>query len=284
MVSARFTLVRRGSTVPAVILAAALAAGAAACSSSGSTSSSAATATASGSTGSSSTASSSAASSSSTASSSASAASTATVTGAAATALITKAIANTKAAPSLTVVGAGVSTGSAGQRVSFDLTLVQKAGCRGTIALSKTETFQLVETGGYIWLKPSNAYYTSLHISKAALALIGDKYIKVPTGNSNVADLSKICSFSGLFGELPTPTGTAYVATPTTYQGQSAYKVTQSGQPGYLYITNSATPMLAKLAEPTADGGVITFTEYSVPLQVTAPSDAESIDGTQLGL
>jgi hypothetical protein len=272
MVSARFTLGRRGRTVPAVILAAALATGAAACSSSGSSSGSAATGTASGN------------ASSSTASSSASPASTAKVTGAAATALITKAIANTKAAPSLTVVGSGVSSGSGSQRVSFDLTLVQKAGCRGTIALSKTETFQLVETGGYVWLKPSNAYYTSLHISKAALALIGDKYIKVPTSNSNVTDVSKICSFSGLFGELPTPTGTSYAATPTTYQGQSAYKVTQSGQPGYLYIINSSTPMLAKLAEPTANGGVITFTEYSVPLQVTAPSDAESIDGTQLGL
>ena len=283
MVSARFTLGRRGKAVPAVILAAALAAGAAACGSSGSSSSSPASGTASGTTAPSSTAPSSTAPSS-TASSSASPASTGTVTGAATTALITKAIANTKAAPSLTVIGSGVSTGSSSQRVSFDLTLVQKAGCRGTIALSKTETFQLVETGGFVWLKPSNAYYTSLHISKAALALIGDKYIKVPTGNSNVADLSKICSFSGLFGELPTPTGTSYVATPTTYQGQSAYKVTQSGQPGYLYLTNSSTPMLAKLAEPTASGGVITFTEYSVPLQVTAPSDAESIDGTQLGL
>ena len=273
MVSARFTPGRGGRTVPAVILAAALAAGAAACSSSGSSSSSPASGSASGT-----------ATSSTATSSSASPASTGTVTGAATTALITKAIANTKAAPSLTVVGSGVSTGSSSQRVSFDLTLVQKAGCRGTIALSKTETFQLVETGGYVWLKPSNAYYASLHISKAALALIGDKYIKVPTSNSNVTDLSKICSFSGLFGELPTPTGTSYVAIPTTYQGQSAYKVTQSGQPGYLYITNASTPMLAKLAEPTANGGVITFTEYSVPLQVTAPSDAESIDGTQLGL
>ncbi len=42
--------------------------------------------------------------------------------------------------------------------------------------------------------------------------------------------------------------------------------------------------MLAKLAEPTANGGVITFAEYSAPLQITAPSDAESIDGSALRL
>jgi hypothetical protein len=274
MVSGRFMAGRRGGAVPTVVLAAVLATAIAACSSSSSSGSPASSAT-----------SGTATPSGTAAASSASPATTAKVTGAAATALITKAIANTKAAPSLTVVGSGVSTGgSSSQRVSFDLTLVQKAGCRGTIALSKTQTFQLVETGGYVWLKPSSAYYTSLHISKAALALVADKYIKVPSSNSNVTDLSKICSFSGLFGELPTPTGTSYVATPTTYQGQSAYQVTQSGQPGYLYIVNSSKPVLAKLAEPTASGGVITFSEYNVPLEVTAPSDAESIDGTKLGL
>ena len=161
---------------------------------------------------------------------------------------------------------------------------MQKAGCQGTIAQSATETFQLVETGGSVWLKPSAAYYASLNISKAALALVDDKWIKVKSTDSQIGDLPKICSFSGLFGSLKTPTGASYVATPTTYQGQSAYEVTQSGQPGYAYVTNSATPMLAKLAEPGASGGVITFTEYSTPLTITAPSAAESIDGSALGI
>jgi hypothetical protein len=257
MMSARFTAGRRVRTVPAVIVAAALAAAAAAaCGSSGSSGSPAP-------------------------------ASTAVVTGAAATAFITKAIANTKAAPSLLVIGSGLSSGSgsSSQQVSFDLTLVQKAGCRGTIALSKTESFQLVQTGGYVWLKPSNGYYASLHITKQALALLGDKYIKVPSSNAQLADLTQICSFSGLFGELKTPTGTSYVATPTTYEDQSAYKVTQTGKPGYAYITNTSSPMLAKLAQPSgSNGGVITFTEYSVPLEVTAPSAAGSVDGSALGL
>jgi hypothetical protein len=273
MGSARFTAAGRGRTVPAVILAAAIAA-AAACGSSSSSSSSVAASSATGS-----------AASASTASASASPASTAVVTGTAATALINKAIANTRAAPSLLVVGSGVSTGgSNGQQVSFNLTMVQKVGCRGSIALSKVQSFQLVETGGYVWLKPTNAYYASLHVSQAALALVADKYIKVPTSNTQVADLTKICSFSGLFGALPTPTGTSYVATPTTYDGQSAYKVTKTGQPGYLFITNSSTPMLAKLAEPSVGGGAIDFTEYTEPVQITAPSAAESIDGSKIGL
>jgi hypothetical protein len=262
----------RGRAVPAVLLAAALAAAATACSSSSSSGTPAAVTT----TGSSTT--------SASASASASPASTGKLTGTAATALVTKAVANTKAAPSVVVKGTGVSTGTAGQTVTFDLTLVQKAGCEGTIAQSKTETFQLVETGGSVWLKPSTAYYASLKISKAALALVADKWIKVKSTDSQIGDLPKICSFSGLFGSLKTPTGASYVAIPTTYQGQSAYEVTQAGQQGYAYVTNAATPMLAKLAEPGASGGVITFTEYSTPLTITAPSAAESIDGSALGI
>ena len=269
--------VGRGRAGPAVLLAAALAAAATACSSASSSGTSAATA----STGSSSAG---ASATSSSASASASPARTAKLTGTAATALVTKAVANPKAAPSVVVKGNGVSTGTAGQTVSFDLTLVQKAGCQGTIAQSKTETFQLVETGGSVWLKPSNAYYASLKISKAALALVADKWIKVKSTDTQIGDLPKICSFSGLFGSLKTPTGASYVATPTTYQGQHVYEVTQSGQQGYAYVTNTTTPMLAKLAEPGSTGGVITFTVYSTPLTITAPSPAESIDGSALGI
>jgi hypothetical protein len=268
--------------VPAVLLAAALAAAVTACSSSGSSSTPAA-ATATGSASASAPATSASASTPAT-SASASPAGTGKLTGAAATALVTKAVANTKAAPSVVVKGTGVSTGTAGQTVSFNLTLVQKAGCEGTIAQSKTETFQLVETGGSVWLKPSAAYYASLKLSKAAMALVADKWIKVKSTDSQIGDLPKICSFSGLFGSLKTPTGASFVATPTTYQGQSAYEVTQAGQQGYAYVTNSATPMLAKLAEPGASGGVITFTEYSTPLTITAPTAAETIDGSALGI
>jgi hypothetical protein len=268
--------VGRGRAVPAVMLAAALTAATTACSSSSSSGAPVATTTASSSA--------SASATSASASASASPASTGKLTGTAATALVTKAVANTKAAPSVVVKGTGVSTGTAGQTVTFDLTLVQKAGCQGTIAQSKTETFQLVETGGSVWLKPSAAYYASLKISKEALALVADKWIKVKSTDAQIGDLPKICSFSGLFGSLKTPTGASYVATPTTYQGQSAYEVTQSGQQGYAFVTNSATPMLAKLAEPGTSGGVITFTEYSTPLTITAPSAAESIDGSALGI
>ena len=55
------------------------------------------------------------------------------------------------------MTGRSVDTTSSSQNVSFDLTLVKNVGCQGTLALSKPETFQIVEAGGYVWILPTTA-------------------------------------------------------------------------------------------------------------------------------
>jgi hypothetical protein len=214
----------------------------------------------------------------------ASPASTAPVTGTAASALAARAFTNTQNAASVRVAGSAVNTGSGGQRVTFNLTLVKSAGCSGTIALSKTQTFKIVETGGYVWLLPSAAFYQSLKLSKSAQALVQDKYIKVKTTDSQITDLTKVCSFNGLFGSLPKPSGTTFKALPTNYNGQPAFAVTQAGKPGTAVISNSATPVVLRLTDPGSAGGTILFTDYDATTKITPPSAGESIDGGQLGL
>jgi hypothetical protein len=212
-------------------------------------------------------------------------AATGKLTGAAATALAAKAIANTRAASSVQVAGQGISTSATkGQSVSFDLLLVKNEGCSGTISVSKTETFKIVQTGGYIWLMPSAAFYESLHLSKQAMALVADKYIKVKASDKQVGNLTTVCTFNGLFSSLPTPAGTDFTATPVTYQGAPAYQITQSGKPGIATVSNAATPLLLKITAPTVGGGSITFGNYNSAKTITAPSDAESINGSELGI
>ena len=63
-----------------------------------------------------------------------------------------------------------------------------------------------------------------------------------------MGDFSQMCNSSSLIGEIK-PTGTGWAATPTTDEGQNVYEITQSGQPGYGYITNTATPMLVKVED-----------------------------------
>ena len=198
---------------------------------------------------------------------------TGTVTGNAASALAAKAFANTQAAQSVRVAGQAVGTDSNGQRVSIDLTLVRSVGCTGTIALSKALVFKIVQTGGTVWLLPSTAFYQSVHLSKEALALVQDKYIRVKATDSQFADLAKICTTNQLIGALPKPSGTSLTATPTTFNGQSAYAVTQAGNPGTAYISSGATPVLLQVAAPGKDGGTIRFTDYNATKTITPPSD-----------
>jgi hypothetical protein len=212
-------------------------------------------------------------------------AATGKLTGAAATALAAKAIANTRAASSVRVAGQGISTSATkGQTVSFDLLLVKNKGCSGTISVSKTETFKIVQTGGYIWLLPSAAFYESLHLSKQAMALVADKYIKVKANDKQVGNLTTVCTFNGLFSSLPKPSGTNFTATPVTYQGAPAYQITRSGKPGVATVSNTATPLLLKITAPKVGGGSVTFGDYNSAKTIAAPSDAESINGSELGI
>jgi hypothetical protein len=267
----------RGRAVSTVVLAAALAAAATACSSS----SSSGTAAAVTSTGASA---SSASASSAGASASASAADIGIdpLTGASATALLAKAVADTKASPSLVVKAAHIPDGTAGQTISIDLTIVQKVGCQGAITESNAGSLQLVVRDGFLWMKPSNGFYATLKFSQAERALVADKWIKDKSTDSQLGSFADTCNVSSLLGSI-TPTGTPYVATPTTYEGQSAYEFIASGQPGYAYVIDSATPTLAELNIPGKTGGLMTFTVSGTPLTITEPSAAESIDGSAFG-
>jgi hypothetical protein len=160
---------------------------------------------------------------------------------------------------------------------------VQKVGCKGTIAQSKTSSFQLVVRDGFIWMKPSQGFYASLKFTQAELALVAGRWLKVKSTDSQAASFGDLCNFSSLFGSMGTPTGTSYVATPTTYKGRSVYEFIASGQPGYAYITNSATPTLVELDIPGKTDGVMTFTVPGTPLTIAAPSAAESLDGSTFG-
>jgi len=260
-------VLRSGRAVPAVVLAAALAAACSSPSSSGTSASGTATGSPTASVS---------------ASASASPAGTSTLDSAAAAALMAKAVADTEAAPTVVVKATGISSATAGQSVIMDLTVVPKVGCEGTVGESKSGTFQLVVRSGYTWMKPSSGFYASMNFTQAEIGLIDGRWIKVKSSDAQMGDFSQMCNASSLMGETK-PTGTGWVATPTTDDGRNVYEITQAGQPGYGYVTNTATPMLVKVEDSSASGGVITFTEYSTPLTITEPSAAESIDGSALG-
>ena len=198
-----------------------------------------------------------------------------------ASALVAAAVANTEAASTVHLKGAG---NDSGKGVTFDLTLVRGKGCEGTLSMSKADTFQLVYLGQTVWMKPSAAFYASLGSNKAALALLKGKYITLRSTNSLIGNISTLCTMSGLLGGVSPPSGGGYVATTTTFDGQPAIKITQSAHPGYAIVSDSAKPLLLQVSVPGAAGGTITFSDYNAPATITPPPASQTIDGSQLGL
>jgi hypothetical protein len=208
------------------------------------------------------------------------------LTGAAAAALVARAVANTQAASSVRVTGQAVAAGTGGkgpasQTVSFDMALVKNVGCEGTMAVSKAPAVKVVQAAGYTWMLPSRSSYTDLRLSKPALALIANKYIRVKSTASQAGDLPAACTFTGLLGGLPR---SADAAVPVTYNGTPAYEVSESGKQGTAFVSNAAQPLLLRLANSPGNGGTITFTRYNATAVIAVPTAAESVDGSKLGV
>jgi hypothetical protein len=196
--------------------------------------------------------------------------------------IIAAAVANTEAASTVRMAGAG---SDAGKGVTFDLTLVRGQGCEGTLSMSKADTFQLVYLGQTVWMKPSDAFYASLgNNNKAALALLRGKYIKVKATNSLIGNISTLCTMSGLLGGVSRSSGAGYVASASTFNGQPAIKITQPAHPGYAIVSGTDKPVLWQVSVPGSAGGTITFSDYNAPARITAPPAGQTIDGSQLGL
>jgi hypothetical protein len=201
--------------------------------------------------------------------------------GKSADAIVTQALADTEAASSVRMSAAGTG---ARKGTMFNLTLVPGQGCEGTLSSSKSPAFRLIYLRQTVWLKPGNAFYASLGTSKAALALLAGKYIKVKSSDTLTGNISSLCSLSGLLGDVGPTAGRSYVATTATFRGQPVVKVTQPGHSGYAYISDTAKPVLLLVTEPGASGGSIEFSAYNVPVTITPPPAAQTVDGSQLGL
>jgi len=179
------------------------------------------------------------------------------------------------------MTGAGTD---AGKGVMFDLSLVRGRGCQGTLSMSKAQTFRLIYLGNTVWMRPSDAFYASLGTNKAALSLLKGKYIKVKSTDSLVGNISDLCTLSGLLGTVAPTSGRSFAAVTATYAGQPVIKMTQPDHAGFVYVSDTARPVLLLVTEPGRSGGSIAFTNYNAAVTITPPPAAQTIDGSQFGL
>jgi hypothetical protein len=193
--------------------------------------------------------------------------------------IVTKAVADFKAASAVQVAGRVTNSG---QVIGMDLTLAESQGCTGTMSLAGKGAFQLVELHGKFWLKPNDQFYKS-YGAGSVLPLLSGKWL-APGKSSGLADFTKLCSLNTLAGALGSaaPDGLTKSAGPVI-DGQPTVKITDIGDSAAVYISDSATPEMLRLVATGSDGGNLDFRDYGAAEKITAPPASETINGSQYG-
>jgi len=179
------------------------------------------------------------------------------------------------AASSVHVSGSIVSGGSP---ITLDLNLLAGKGGRGRLTENGLG-FELIETGGTVYIKGSAAFYRHIGGTAAAQLLQG-KWLKAPTTSKEFASISSLTNLRALIDTTLANHGTLAKGGTTTINGQKVLGVTDTGKGGTLYVAETGKPYPAEITKSGAGGGTIAFDRWNESVSLAAPANA--IDIAQL--
>jgi hypothetical protein len=196
--------------------------------------------------------------------------------------VLTKAVADAKAAPTLTMAG---TVNDSGTLYTIKLGFKKGQGCTGTIAVSGKGSFALTIIGSTAYLNPDNKFWRSYAGAQAntVIALLNGRYIKGSMSNSNVASLGKLCDINGMLTTFKAQ-GKVTKGAISTLDGKQVLQLKDS-KGGTMWVTNSTTPEIVVVENLGATGGSSGKVTFGVgaPVTLTAPPASKVLDGTSLG-
>ena len=203
--------------------------------------------------------------------------------------IVQKSVADLKAASSVRLTGKVVSSG---QNIALDLTDAAQ-GCQGSIGLSASATSSskavsgtadIIEADSTVYMKLSESFFTSAGLPASQFSSVSGKYIKLAS-DSDLASFAQLCDPSTLSTAFAKQdTGFVKAGTATINGRQAlAFKQPKNASNGTVYVSDSATPQIVRIAGPAGQGS-IDFSDYNAHVTITAPPASEVIDGGKFGL
>ncbi|HWN60667.1 MAG TPA: hypothetical protein VNO25_08360 [Streptosporangiaceae bacterium] len=192
--------------------------------------------------------------------------------------ILTKAIADFKAASSVHVAG---SERAAGQTFTMDLT-VGANGCTGTVGLGGQGSVLLLRIGGTLWMKPDDQFWKSALVAAPAdLSAVEGRYVRLSPKGPATSSFGAFCYLSQLAGQVSGGENQLVKGQTATIGGQLALELKDTRQAGSAYVTLSARPEFLQTGDTS---GHVDFTDYNAPLALTAPSASQTVAGSKYGL
>ncbi|WP_030272431.1 hypothetical protein [Streptomyces sp. NRRL B-24484] len=194
------------------------------------------------------------------------------------TEIVQRSVAALKEAGSVRITGRGSSQG---QTVTFDLSADTAGNCAGTMGLSGQGTFRLVKLGTQLWVKPDEVFWRT-HGGAATEDLVGDKYLKTTTDNTDFSEIGTVCDLDALGSALveQTPGGLA-VGKPVTVDGTPAVPVsgTAAGATSTLTVATRGRPYPLRMERTGGEEtGRVELKEFGTPVPTETPAPSDTID------
>jgi hypothetical protein len=162
--------------------------------------------------------------------------------------------------------------------IALDMELASGAGGRGQLSENGV-SFELIEVGGYVYIKGSRAFYSHVAGSAAAQLLDG-KWLKAPASSPTFSSLTSLTDLHKLLGSTLGSHGALTKGATGTVEGQPAIAVRDATRGGTLYVATSGTAYPLQIAKGGSSGGKISFSDWNKPVTLKAPANA--IDLSQL--
>jgi hypothetical protein len=196
--------------------------------------------------------------------------------------VLTRAVANLKAASSFTVSGTVADTG---ETITIHLGFRPGNRCKGTVSAAGKGSLTMVVIGKTAWVKPDDAYWKAVGGKQAAkaIATFGGKYLTGPTSDSTIAGLTEFCNLNSVTSQLTQPTNVTKGRV-TTVNGKQALPLSDTANGGTLYVTNTRSPLPIELVNKTAGNKGTLIFNVGAPVSLTAPPASDTVEAAKYGL
>jgi hypothetical protein len=156
--------------------------------------------------------------------------------------------------------------------ITLDMELASGTGGRGRLSENGV-SFELIEVGGYVYIKGSQAFYS--HVAGAAAAqLLQGKWLKASASNRTFASLTSLTDLRKLLDSTLASHGALTKGATSTVEGQQAVAIKDATRGGTLYVATTGTPYPLRLAKGGNSGGEIAFNRWNKPVTLKAPANA----------
>lgn len=164
---------------------------------------------------------------------------------------------------------------SSGRHTTLNVVAGQGEG-GGNVGTSGGASLQLVLAQSNVYIKADQASWQTFTPNSALANLLANKWLQTTTADSDFADIANLLDLSKLTASLK-PTGSLTKGSTTTFNGQSAIPLIDSGNGGTLYVANKGTPYILGLKGSGSSSGTLTFGQYNSGSIPIPPSGAVSL-------